>query len=46
MIELMKPVGAQTARRWISALMMVPEDQREPLVEAIEAQILAEYGNE
>ena len=42
----MKPIGVETARRWIAALMLVPEDQREALVDAIESQIVAEYGQD
>ena len=45
LIELMKPIGMETARRWVAALMIVPEDQREALVDAIEAQIVAEFGD-
>ena len=42
----MKPLGMETARRWVAALMLVPEDQREKLVDAIEAQIVAEFGQD
>jgi hypothetical protein len=42
----MKPIGMETARRWIAALMLVPEDQREAMVDAVESQILAEFGGD
>jgi hypothetical protein len=31
-------------RRLVSALMLVPEDEREAVVRAIEKQIIAEFG--
>ncbi len=45
LIELLRPMGPQLARRWLAALLLVPEDERESLVEAIEEQIVREYTN-
>ena len=44
MIELMKPMGVELSRRWVAALMLVPEDDREAVVEAIEEKIADQYG--
>jgi len=44
LIELMKPAGPELARRWVAALMLVPEGEREQVVEAVEAQIHEEFG--
>lgn len=44
LIELMKPAGPELARRWVAALMLVPEGEREQVVEAVEAQIHGEFG--
>lgn len=43
LIELLRPTGPELARRWVAALMLVPEDVREQVVEAVEAQIVADY---
>ena len=43
LIEVMRPMGPELARRWVSALMLVPEADRESVVDAVEAQIVAEY---
>ncbi len=43
LIELMRPNSIELARRWVSVLMMVPESERESIVQAVEAQIVAEY---
>ncbi len=45
LIELLRPMGPQLARRWLAALLLVPEDERESLVEAIEEQIVREYSD-
>lgn len=42
---LLKPCGPELARRWLAALMMVPEDRRETIVEAVEAQIVEEFDH-
>jgi len=43
LIELMRPGSVELARRWVSALMLVPVDEREAIVSAVEAQIVADY---
>lgn len=39
----MKPVGTERARRWLAALAMVPEDERDEVIERVEAAILEQY---
>lgn len=43
LIELLKPGAADLARRWLAALLLVPAAEREEVVKAVEAQIVAEY---
>lgn len=43
LIEMMKPEGPELARRWVAALMLVPEAEREGVVEAVERQIVSEF---
>jgi hypothetical protein len=43
LLELLRPAGAELARRWMAALLMAPRDDREGIVEAIEQQMLREY---
>jgi hypothetical protein len=38
-------MGPELARRWVAALLLVPESERESLVKAIEEQIVREYTN-
>ncbi len=33
-------------RRWVTALMLVPESDRESVVSGVEARIVEEFGNE
>jgi len=42
--ELLKPAGPELARRWLAALMLVPEPERAAVVEAVERQIVAEFA--
>ncbi|MEM1331090.1 MAG: hypothetical protein AAGG07_11060 [Planctomycetota bacterium] len=44
LVDLLKPTGAELGRRWLAALLSVPEGERAALVEAVEARILEEYG--
>lgn len=46
LIDLMKPAGPAIARRWLSALLLVPEDERERVVSAVEQSIVAEFAPE
>jgi hypothetical protein len=44
LIELLRPGQVELARRWVAALSLVPESQRERVVASVEARIVAEYG--
>ncbi|MEZ6233364.1 MAG: hypothetical protein R3B68_04160 [Phycisphaerales bacterium] len=44
LIELLRPTGPELARRWLSALMLVPEAERASVVAAVEGQIVREYA--
>ena len=46
LIELMRPGSIELARRWVSALMLVPDGEREAIVSAVEVQIVADYCQE
>ncbi|MEZ6241869.1 MAG: hypothetical protein R3B57_02400 [Phycisphaerales bacterium] len=41
----MRPGSPELARRWVAALMLVPEDRREGIVEAVERQIVEDFGD-
>jgi len=43
---MLKPDNAALGRRWLAALMRVPEPEREGIVRAVERQIHAEYPGE
>lgn len=43
LIELIRPTGPELARRWMAALVMVPPDQRQAVLDAVEAQIAEEF---
>ena len=45
MLELCKPESMPLIRRWVSALMLVPKDQRKEIVEAVERQIVADFAD-
>ncbi|MBY0261247.1 MAG: hypothetical protein K2Q20_02830 [Phycisphaerales bacterium] len=44
LLELLRPCGVELARRWVAALMLVPVDEREAVVSAIEASLAREYA--
>jgi len=44
LLELLRPCGIELARRWVAALMLVPIDEREAVVGAIEASLAREYA--
>lgn len=46
LVDLMKPTGPELARRWLAALALVPEDERESVIESVEAEILRQYASE
>ncbi len=41
LVELLRPGGPALARRWLEALLRVPERERPALVESIERQLAA-----
>jgi len=43
LVDLIDPVGAELSRRWLAALLLVPEGEREAVVEAVERRIALEY---
>ncbi|MEL6796240.1 MAG: hypothetical protein AAFO89_05395 [Planctomycetota bacterium] len=45
LIELTKSTGPDLARRWLAALTLVPEHDRESVVRAVERQIHAEFSS-
>lgn len=45
LIELLRPAGPELGRRWLAALLLVPEEAREGVVSAVEARIVAEFGD-
>lgn len=44
--DLLRPGQLELGRRWVAALMLVPENEREALVEAIERQIIDTYADD
>lgn len=44
LVELMRPGGVELARRWLAALLVVDEGEREGVVAAVERQIVETYG--
>ncbi|CAN5748604.1 hypothetical protein BH11PLA1_BH11PLA1_07590 [soil metagenome] len=44
LIELLRPGSADLCRRWLAALLIVPERERSAVVSAVEARIVAEFG--
>ncbi len=45
LLDLCKPESMPLIRRWVAALMLVPEDQRESIVQAVEKQIVTDFTN-
>ena len=43
LIELMKVGNMDLARRWLATLMLVPAEERESVVEAVEGRIVEVY---
>ncbi len=43
LVELLQPLGPELVRRWVATLLMVPRDQREGVVAAVEARIAELY---
>ncbi len=44
-VELMRPAGADLARRWLAALLLAPEDEREDVVASVEARMSELYAH-
>ena len=43
LVELLRPATPELARRWLAALLLVPESERTEVVAAVERQIIATY---
>lgn len=43
MAELLQPAGPDLARRWLVALLLVPREEREAIVAAVERRIVEAY---
>jgi len=46
MVELLRPMTPELARRWVAALMRVPAAERGALVESIERRVDEVYGED
>ncbi|MBM4108217.1 MAG: hypothetical protein FJ255_05320 [Phycisphaerae bacterium] len=44
LVELLRPVGPELARRWLAALLLVPEGDRAGVVRTIEEHLAGLYG--
>ncbi len=45
-VQALRPANPELARRWLAALLAVPADEREAVVEAVETQIVSTYGGQ
>lgn len=45
LIELLRPSGAELARRWVAVLLLVPTEEREAVVASIERRIAELYAD-
>ncbi|MBL8761793.1 MAG: hypothetical protein JNL50_10870 [Phycisphaerae bacterium] len=45
LVELLRPATPDLARRWLAALLLVPEHERVGVVAAVERQIIATYDH-
>ncbi len=43
LIELLQPTGPDLARRWLAALLLVPRDERQSVVESVERRIASMF---
>lgn len=43
LVELLKPAGAELARRWVAALLLAPAEEREAIVEEVESRMVELY---
>ena len=44
--ELMRAMGPELGRRWLAALTLVPEHERQAVIESVEAEILRQFGGD
>jgi hypothetical protein len=44
LVELLRPATPELARRWVAALLLVPESERAAVVESIESRIVDTYA--
>lgn len=44
LVELLQPATPELARRWLAALLLVPAEERESVVRAVELRIASMYG--
>jgi hypothetical protein len=44
LVELLRPLGPELARRWLAALLAIPAHEREAAVIAIEARVAEAYN--
>jgi hypothetical protein len=43
LVELLQPLGPDLVRRWVATLLMVPREEREGVVEAVERRVAGMY---
>ncbi|NRA58388.1 MAG: hypothetical protein HRU13_09785 [Phycisphaerales bacterium] len=43
LVEILRPAGAELARRWIACLMLAPEAEREVIVRSVEQRMAELY---
>ncbi len=43
LVELLRPLGPELARRWLAALLAIPAHEREAAVAAIESRVAEAY---
>lgn len=43
LVEMLRPAGAELARRWLACLMMAPEGEREAIVRSVEQRMAEVY---
>lgn len=46
LVDLLKPLGPELARRLVAALTLVPEDQRLAVIQSVEAEIVRQYTSD
>lgn len=44
LVELLRPAGPELARRWLAALLLVPEGERGAVVASVERRIVEEFA--